>query len=147
MNFIFKRIIKNNSRNDILYSINNLVPCGGNLVERNSTITSPNYPMNYPDNVTCLWKINAPLNHRIAIKINDFSSEICCDRLEIFRGNTTRNSIFLPLRRTSNPSYIFLNHNNIIIKFSSNIYGINRLKTSRGFSAEYKIISQDECMY
>ena len=44
--------------------------CGGVLTNISGVITSPNYPNNYPDNITCTWKI-APEKSHVNLTIED----------------------------------------------------------------------------
>ena len=39
------------------------------------TISSPYYPHNYVDNISCLWGIRAPPKHLVAITIREFVLE------------------------------------------------------------------------
>ena len=45
--------------------------CGGVLKDPSGEITSPNYPNNYPDDVTCIWKISPEKTH-VNLTIEDF---------------------------------------------------------------------------
>ena len=45
--------------------------CGGVLTDPYGEITSPNYPNNYPDDVTCTWKISPEKTH-VNLTIEDF---------------------------------------------------------------------------
>ena len=47
-----------------------------------------NYPNNYPTSIDCLWYIAAPKGKRLILHFNDFSTEPCCDKLNIFDGKT-----------------------------------------------------------
>jgi len=70
------------------------------------TISSPGYPSNYADNLRCGWVISARkllllfysklvfdilifllASGRIKIAFNDFSTESCCDFVELYEGN------------------------------------------------------------
>ena len=41
--------------------------CGGNIVELNVTITSPNYPEPYPDDQDCEWFVTYPKGKKIMV--------------------------------------------------------------------------------
>ena len=49
--------------------------CGGELKERNGTITSPSYPDRYPINKKCSWSIRAPPLHKIKLSFKEFELE------------------------------------------------------------------------
>lgn len=50
-----------------------VVECGGVLVG-SFTFTSPNFPNNYPNNVTCIWSIVVP-SGRIVLIFNELDIE------------------------------------------------------------------------
>jgi hypothetical protein len=118
-----------------------LVKCGGNLIEQNSTFTSPNYPINYPDDTTCLWKVRVPPDHRLVIQIRNFSTESCCDCLEIFEGNTTKSLSIGKYCGAIDPTYIISESSDLVIKFSS-----DHRNNFKGFLANYMITQKDQCM-
>ena len=47
----------------------NIVGCGGELTGNSGTITSPEWPLPYPNDQNCTWKITC--NDTVEIKIND----------------------------------------------------------------------------
>lgn len=51
------------------------VACGGELKDRNGTITSPSYPDRYPSNKKCSWSIKAPPLHKIQLSFKTFELE------------------------------------------------------------------------
>ncbi len=67
--------------------------CGGNIYLSSYTstsISSPNYPSNYPPNENCVWHISASRNYRIRITFATFQTEDSCnscDYLEIYAGS------------------------------------------------------------
>ncbi|XP_077527420.1 uncharacterized protein LOC144138817 [Haemaphysalis longicornis] len=50
-------------------------PCGGVFMATKATITSPNYPRNYPNNKRCTYEIVAPSSHVIFLTFNFFHIE------------------------------------------------------------------------
>lgn len=50
-------------------------------------ITSPNYPRNYPDSISCRWVLKVPDNSSVHILIEDGQTENCCDYFEISKMN------------------------------------------------------------
>ncbi|CAK8680068.1 unnamed protein product [Clavelina lepadiformis] len=62
-----------------------------NITEQNGTISSPNYPSNYANNLNCTWIIQAPANKLIEIRFLDFQLEGCSytvyDFLAVYDGN------------------------------------------------------------
>jgi len=61
------------------------------------TITSPNYPNNYTNNLFIQYKIVTPENTYVQITVADFITETCCDYLKIINGisNNDNNTIVL----------------------------------------------------
>ena len=49
--------------------------CGGVLKGPTGTITSPNYPRNYPDNARCSWRITVGEGNIIELVFLDFEIE------------------------------------------------------------------------
>ena len=45
--------------------------CGGVLTNVSGVITSPNYPNDYPNGITCTWKISTETTH-VNLTIEDF---------------------------------------------------------------------------
>uniref|UniRef100_A0A8D0DXD4 CUB domain containing protein 2 n=1 Tax=Salvator merianae TaxID=96440 RepID=A0A8D0DXD4_SALMN len=66
--------------------------CGGVLTGLSGSITSPDYPENYPNNAECHWVIQAIANSIIKLSFVDFqleNSELCnFDYVAIFDGPT-----------------------------------------------------------
>lgn len=49
--------------------------CGGLLTSTKGTFATPNYPMEYPSNSSCLWIIKVPLAKEIRMEYDDFELE------------------------------------------------------------------------
>jgi len=47
-------------------------------------IATPNYPMNYDNNLDCFWTIRAPQGQFIQITFENFSTEAFSDTLQVF---------------------------------------------------------------
>lgn len=47
------------------------------------TLTSPNYPYNYPDYVDCYYYITVSTGYIIQLTVEDFCTEACCDFLTV----------------------------------------------------------------
>ncbi|XP_019639002.1 PREDICTED: bone morphogenetic protein 1-like [Branchiostoma belcheri] len=70
-------------------------PCGERLDDNFGTVTSPNYPQNYPNNQYCTWTI-PHTQYPVTVKFIDFEleeggffSSCSYDHLEIFDGRTS----------------------------------------------------------
>ncbi|CAL8142101.1 unnamed protein product [Orchesella dallaii] len=67
--------------------------CGGVLTAANGSITSPNYPNGYPNNVECIWVIRAAPGNQVQLGFRRFDvgvSEFCnSDFVEIHEGSAS----------------------------------------------------------
>nr|XP_018668775.1 tolloid-like protein 2 isoform X3 [Ciona intestinalis] len=65
--------------------IPNPEPCGTNyeVLSSEQPLRSPNYPNPYLSSRVCVWILTAPQNSRIKLRLSSFSTENCCDTLDI----------------------------------------------------------------
>uniref|UniRef100_A0A8C5PBH1 Cubilin n=1 Tax=Leptobrachium leishanense TaxID=445787 RepID=A0A8C5PBH1_9ANUR len=67
--------------------------CGGTLQMENGAFNSPNYPVDYPANTECVWKVLSSPGNRLSLYFTSFSlqaSENCTkDYVEIREGDET----------------------------------------------------------
>ena len=67
----------------------------------NGSISSPEYPLSYPDSVKCTWIIEVPEGYRVRLEFQSFQLETCtipsvctCDHVEVRDGrDATGNSL------------------------------------------------------
>ncbi|XP_041480035.1 uncharacterized protein LOC121427594 isoform X5 [Lytechinus variegatus] len=73
-------------------------------------IISENYPMDYDNNLDCLWLLQADANHSLVIDILDFTLESGYDYLYIGLGHnqSTNNSVVLELTGSISPTRYYL---------------------------------------
>ncbi|XP_053318135.1 ovochymase-1 [Spea bombifrons] len=68
------------------------------LTSDSGVISSPGYPLGYPNDLSCQWRIIAPLEHLIELELLDLKTEkegsSCQDPLRIYEG-TGRNKLLL----------------------------------------------------
>lgn len=99
-------------------------------------ITSPLFPdHDYPNNVTCYWRIRAHKKRVISITINSLNTEEPYDFLEVKQGRWYTLSPFVE-RYTGKPDLpiqLTLNSNNAWIRFTS-----DRYVSAPGFSLTYR---------
>ncbi|CAH3105702.1 unnamed protein product, partial [Porites lobata] len=88
------------------------VQCGGNVTINNTgEITSPRFPLNYPKNADCEWKIYVDESSRIKLTFMDF---------KVFNGDTKdRKKRVAKLCGSDLPDPIESSGNTLILKFSS----------------------------
>ncbi|XP_076655704.1 cubilin [Halictus rubicundus] len=122
--------------------------CGGVIRATSGIISSPNYPFFYKKNLTCTWKIIAPIDQSLRLQFRDVdlpTSFVC--------GNTDHVVVseFNPENETSvfeitticgdQKRLIETSTNNAIIEFRSDNFEYN---TFRGFSMNFSS-SGDSC--
>ena len=58
-----------------------LAQCVGNFTKNGGFITSPFYPKNYDDDMTCEYVITAPVGYRVSLLFShmDLGSQECCE--------------------------------------------------------------------
>lgn len=73
----------------------NECPTRGVLQGTNGSFSSPQYPLNYPNSVTCTWIIEVPEGYQVQLTFNTFKLEDCaissictCDHVEVRDGQT-----------------------------------------------------------
>ncbi|KAJ7392946.1 hypothetical protein OS493_008187 [Desmophyllum pertusum] len=87
-----KRVPRSQIPSRIQRQRSNDVQCGGDLTADSGVIKSPRYPVRYPDEVNCEWKIVVDDGSRITLTFVDFevepSNNCEYDSLEVYNGQT-----------------------------------------------------------
>ena len=113
--------------------------CQHVLESKKGSIRSPNYPENYPNNITCTWLIAVQDGYKISLKVASFNLEgpspACVhDALVIHDGkNESANSGESPYCGRKMPSNFESSGNFLFFKFTTNLYG-----AFSGFMIEYR---------
>ena len=117
------------------------IDCGDINMTQPGTITSPNYPNNFPTNVVCWWIINAPAGQQVKVTVTDmkmlYRSNGACpwDHLALrYSGNVhvdDQNACDSELQGQSFTS----TGSQFIVQFKSGNYG-----WYRGFSANVEFV-------
>ncbi|XP_059471095.1 cubilin-like [Neocloeon triangulifer] len=115
--------------------------CGAVLTEASGMFSSPNYPDNYPNSNTCVFKIEQPLHKSIILDFLDFELEhqTNCgqDYVEIRDGDDENSQLigrFCGLI-SRKPPVTFSTRNHLWIKFKS-----DGSTTFKGFVANYSTV-------
>merc|ERR1719244_360698 len=58
-----------------------------------ATISSPNYPQNYPNAANFCYLIKTTKGHKIRFSLINLDLESCCDSLMVYDGKTTSSPI------------------------------------------------------
>uniref|UniRef100_A0A8C8SDX7 Scavenger receptor cysteine-rich domain-containing protein DMBT1 n=1 Tax=Pelusios castaneus TaxID=367368 RepID=A0A8C8SDX7_9SAUR len=116
-------------------------PCGGVLQYSSGTFQSPLYPGNYPNNVDCVWEIQAMNNYLITLSFRDILTEggrCQHDYIEIYDGPLYTSPL---LGKICYGSYLtYTSSSNLMtVRFHS-----DQSVTNRGFRAQYYSIPADQ---
>ncbi|RUS69386.1 hypothetical protein EGW08_022854, partial [Elysia chlorotica] len=113
-----------------------LVRCGGVFSGDNGTITTPDYPRNYSNEETCLWRISVERGkviqltfHRFAVQQHDRCN---CDWVLIYDEFTSRANPLGKKCGSSNPEPIRSKGNQMFVEFHS-----DSSRTVTGFRASW----------
>lgn len=117
----------------------------------NTTITSPNYPLGYSDNMECTWqveiesKLDSPLGgYVLKVLFNDFElqhdqalslTRYPFDNLTFYDGYSESSPILGSYCGTVHPEVIYSTGNNLSIKFHT-----DSDMTFRGFSISVSVV-------
>ncbi|XP_053208631.1 cubilin-like [Panonychus citri] len=111
-----------------------LVGCGGEIIESEGELVSPNYPDSYPNGLNCLWRLTGRPNQAIKISIDEYHIERN-DSLQIFDGPNTRSHRLLNLSgRLHEPISLMTIRNQATISF-----GVDERFNGKGFKLSYQI--------
>ncbi|XP_078598352.1 neuropilin-2-like [Branchiostoma floridae x Branchiostoma japonicum] len=102
------------------YTATDTPACGGLLsAPLGGTVTSPNYPDNYPNYATCHWTITVPEGRLVLLTFDSFQTESFTDYVHIYNGGS--DSALLLQRFTGNtiPGPITGTTNQMFLRFTS----------------------------
>lgn len=111
--------------------------CGGVLTQQKGSIQSPNYPISYPHNAQCEWRISVNEGSSIQIVFSDLNmeqhSECKYDYLEIFDGTDASAKSFGRFCSSEHhPLYIETSGNHALIRMNT-----DESHSGRGFHIKY----------
>ncbi|XP_067046523.1 tolloid-like protein 1 isoform X2 [Acropora muricata] len=122
------------------------------LSYRTKSLTSPNYPSNYPPSANCFWSLKRPsTSYGVRLTFNSFyleaSSSCRDDYVEIWDGDTFSTSTFIgKFCGTRIPPMIVSRYTYIFVKFISDFdYYPSRRYFSASFKAILKVSSTSQC--
>ncbi|XP_043568146.1 deleted in malignant brain tumors 1 protein-like isoform X2 [Chiloscyllium plagiosum] len=111
------------------------VECGGLLMAENGSFSSPSYPLQYENNVECIWLIHVHNNQRIRLDFSEIrledSSGCKTDYIMIFDG-PSKSSPLIAKRCSGSELSFISSSNNVTIYFKADHFG-----TDYGFTANY----------
>ncbi|XP_057290018.1 blastula protease 10-like [Hydractinia symbiolongicarpus] len=111
--------------------------CGRNLNATSGTIESPNYPNQYPENLTCTWVITGGPDKKIQINVEDLDidaqiHETCSSEYLRIIVDRTPNDFC----GTTKPAAFNTSSDEVTIKFVSD----SKNSTKKGFRLSYAIL-------
>ena len=107
--------------------------CGGDWTIRPGQvreIISPQYPMNYPTNSKCTWKVSTTARNVISIQFIDFETEPTNDIVDVRDGPLTTSQLLARLSGAHQRKTFITTGSDLLVKFTSD-HAIGR----RGFKA------------
>ncbi|XP_071490696.1 extracellular serine proteinase-like [Diadema antillarum] len=117
--------------------------CGGYFNESSGAFTSPNYPSNYDNDLTCDYLFVAGDGEAITVTFDDFSlesSSTCSfDSVSIYDGASSAYPLLGQWCGTDSPGVVAGASQSMLIRFESDVS-----VTSSGFSASYVITEPPE---
>ncbi|XP_059509055.1 deleted in malignant brain tumors 1 protein-like [Stegostoma tigrinum] len=124
------------------YATTSSPTCGGYLDAANGTISSPNYPYNYPDNAACVWYIRRNVNQRIVLVFTEIQLEVTSscsyDYIEVYDGPSTHSDLLSKFCQGSHLRFVS-SYNSMTIYFRT-----DSSVTRRGFTANYYTLDNDD---
>ncbi|XP_059901037.1 cubilin [Gadus macrocephalus] len=117
-------------------SINATTDCGETFTSPTGTLSSPNYPSNYPNKRECVYKIVVGVNMQIKLNFTDFQLEYSAtcnyDYVEIRDGGYETSPIIGRFCGSQRPPVLVSHSNRLWLKFRSDV-----TTTSPGFTAHW----------
>jgi len=105
------------------------------------TVTSPNYPYNYPDNAHCAWSIHTQEGHKLKVTVKDMNTDCSFDMIKLGSGTDPNNADSLEMSASGSDVIhpFIVEDNELWMTFDS-----DPTNSKRGFSVDIKDIPNDE---
>ena len=126
-----------------------LLGCGQTVTAStgyNKTITSPNYPSNYENNLDCTWLITVDNSLRfggyiVKVTFSDFqlssSRLLCFDVLKFYDGMNVVSRLLGSYCGSTHPEVIYSTGENLYVKFRTGF-----LTTYKGFKFQFTAVKE-----
>ena len=112
---------------------------GVTLTGFSGSLSSPNYPSNYPNGQTCRWIITVPEGYRILLSFQTFQLETCffasvcsCDHVEVRDGGSEDSSKLGKFCGAVKPAPVHSSGRSMWVEFDSDF-----TRNEKGFLATY----------
>ena len=99
--------------------------------------SSPNYPINYPNQKRCTWSITVPGPHRILVAFDVFNTQRNSDVLKIYDGASSSSDLLVTLSGDLSGSTYGSSGSSLWFKFTT-----DGSITTKGFHATYTATQQ-----
>ena len=73
----------------VFYQFLSILACGGHIKSIGESLESPNYPLNYPNGITCIWQFS--FKQPIELDFMAFKTNDNHDKVQIWNSLTTQN--------------------------------------------------------
>ncbi|RXM28822.1 Ovochymase-2 [Acipenser ruthenus] len=114
------------------------------LLQTAGEVQSPSYPNNYPNDVSCQWRIIAPKDKIIKVEFKDFDISTdggnCSDFIAVYNGMSQDKNLKVKFCGDTKPCTLWSSGTALTVEFTSDAVG-----TALGFRLEYSVQdSKDE---
>jgi len=109
--------------------------CGSIVTGPSGTITSPDYPSNYANNLDCTINIQVAAGSKILLHFTYFTTEIGNDFIVVYDGPSTSSFIVLQHSGSTIPADLTSSSNQMTLRFIT-----NAVIQQRGWSATYSSV-------
>ncbi|XP_070575207.1 membrane frizzled-related protein-like isoform X3 [Ptychodera flava] len=114
---------------------NELGSCGRNYTDGEGSFASPSYPGHYPSQQDCYYYITVSAGNQIVFDLKEFDTEVCCDFVEVFDGDSKSVTTSMGKYFGSNvEAEIKSTGRSLFVHFHS-----DHSKNHRGFFATYRL--------
>ena len=117
-------------------------PRGKILSGTNGSLTTPRFPVRYPNSVKCTWIIQVPEGFQVRLRFDSFRLETCtlpsvcsCDHVQVRDGRDESSQSLAKLCGDHSPTILRSSGQTLWMEFES-----DSLTGGQGFSATFKAV-------
>ena len=117
-------------------------PRGKILSGTNGSLTTPRFPVRYPNSVKCTWIIQVPEGFQVRLRFDSFRLETCtlpsvcsCDHVQVRDGRDESSQSLAKLCGDHSPTILRSSGQTLWVEFES-----DSLTGGQGFSATFKAV-------
>ncbi|XP_053093478.1 deleted in malignant brain tumors 1 protein-like [Pangasianodon hypophthalmus] len=113
--------------------------CGGILTQSKGEFFSPNFPLNYPNNAECTWRLQGPEQKVVSLTFTFVDLESNWDSVDVYDGLTDEDPHLGAVTQT--------NSFNSSSRYMTVTFSSDWSVTQQGFRAEWAFIDSPSCRY